>query len=163
MPKTPNDPVLDAELAAAIATALRPAHLSTGQRQSLRERILRRVRAPAPDGTYTVRADEREWIRVGPLTEIKILRRDWQENNQSLLVRLAPGAVIAAHGHSLEEECLVLEGEAMVGEHVFRAGDMHVARPGAIHDGLRTTTGCLLYIRSEIPANVPRPNQPGGS
>ena len=163
MPKTPRDPVLDAELAAAIATGLRPAHLSTGQRQSLRERILRRVRAPAPDGTYTIRADEREWIRVGPLTEIKILRRDWQENNQSLLVRLAPGAVIAAHGHSLEEECLVLEGEAMVGEHVFRAGDMHVALPGATHDGLRTTTGCLLYIRSEIPANVPRPNQPGGS
>jgi quercetin dioxygenase-like cupin family protein len=137
--------------------------LSAALRDSLRDRVLRRVRAPAPAHTFTIRGDEGEWIRLGPLTEIKILRRDWQANNQSLLLRAAPGAVIATHAHSQEEECLVLEGEAMIGEHVLRAGDTHIALPGAIHDGLRTTTGCLLYIRSEIPAEARRPSQPGGS
>ena len=60
-------------------------------------------------------------------------------------------------GHTQEEECVVLEGEVLIGEHCFRAGDVHIARPGATHVGLRTRTGCLLYIRSEIPPNVPRP------
>ena len=163
MVKKPSDSDLDSELAAAIATALNPAKLSAEQRELLRARILRRVRAPAPERTYTIRADEGEWIRVGPLAEIKVLRRDWQANNQSLLVRLAPGAVMRTHNHLQEEECLVLEGEARIGEHVFREGDVHVALPGAVHDGLRTSTGCLLYIRSEIPADLSRPNQPGGS
>jgi hypothetical protein len=51
----------------------------------------------------------------------------------------------------------VLEGEVMISEYTFRAGDVHVALPGATHSDLRTRTGCLLYIRSEIPPYVRRP------
>lgn len=163
MAKSRPDQDLSDELADALTIAVRPAELSDRQRASLRERILRRVRACAPERTFTVRSDEGEWIRVGPLSEIKILRRDWQANNQSMLVRLAPGAVVATHNHTQEEECLVLEGEVMIGEHVFRVGDAHFALPGATHTGLRTVTGCLLFIRSEIPPEPPCPAQPGGS
>lgn len=144
---------------AQLAGAVRPAELSAEQRDTLRDRILRRVRGPSPPNTYTVRAQEGEWVRTGPLSEIKVIRRDWATNNQSMLVRLAAGAEIATHTHTQEEECVVLEGEVMIGEHVFTAGDVHVARPGAVHVGLRTRTGCVLYVRSEIPEHVPRPSR----
>lgn len=123
----------------------------------MRERIARRVHEPAPAATYTIRSGEGEWIRTGPLSEIKLVRRDWAANNQSMLVRLAAGAEIATHTHTQEEECVVLEGEVMIGEHVFRQGDVHIARPGATHVGLRTRSGCVLYIRSEIPPGVAQP------
>lgn len=154
---------LDADEVAALAEALSPLELSSAQREAIRERVLRRVHAPPPEHTFTVRGEDGEWIRAGALSEVKILRRDWKANNQSMLVRLAPGAVIATHTHTQEEECVVLEGEAMIGEHVLRAGDVHIALPGATHAGLRTVTGCLLYIRSEIPREHPAPAQPGGS
>lgn len=157
MRKPPEIEPLTPEDEAALTSAVRPVELSARQRESMRERILRRVRAPAPADTFTVRSAEGEWTRTGPLSEIKIVRRDWKTNNQSMLVRMAAGAEVATHSHTQEEECVVLEGEVMIGEHVFRAGDVHVARPGATHVGLRTRTGCLLYIRSEIPPNVARP------
>ena len=147
---TPDDEQL-------VGGAVKPAELSAEQRERMRERILRRVREPAPENTYTVRVAEGEWVRTSPTSEVKLVRRDWSTNNQSMLVRLAPGAEIVTHSHTQEEECVVLEGEVLIGEHCFRAGDVHIARPGATHVGLRTRTGCLLYIRSEIPPNVPRP------
>jgi quercetin dioxygenase-like cupin family protein len=157
MRRLPEIESLTPEEEAALAAAIRPVELGAGQRERMRESILTRVRAPAPADTFTVRGQDAGWIRIGPLSEIRIVRRDWQTNNQSVLVRLAAGAEIAAHGHTQEEECVVLEGEVMIGEHVFRAGDVHIARPGATHAGLRTRTGCLLYIRSEIPPGTPRP------
>ncbi len=160
MRKVPDIETLTPEEEAKVAGAVRPVELSAEQRDDMRERILRRVREPSPPGTYTIRAEEGEWVRTSPLSEIKLLRRDWAANNQSMLVRLAAGAQIATHTHTQEEECVVLEGEVMIDEHVFRQGDVHVARAGAIHVGLRTSTGCVLYIRSEIPPDVPRPRQP---
>lgn len=157
MRRVPDIESLTPEEEEALAGAVRPREMSGRQRESLRARILRRVRAPAPADTFTVRSAEGEWTRTGPLSEIKVVRRDWRTNNQSMLVRMAAGAEVATHSHTQEEECVVLEGEVMLGEHVFRAGDVHIARPGATHVGLRTRTGCLLYIRSEIPPNVPRP------
>lgn len=144
----------------ALADAVRPVELSDAQRTSMRDRILRRVNQPPPEATYTVRGADGEWVRTSPLSEIKVVRRDWATNNQSMLVRLAPGAEIATHSHTQEEECVVLEGEVLIGEHCFRQGDVHIALPGATHVGLRTRTGCLLYIRSEIPPHIPRPADP---
>lgn len=161
MRKVPDIESLTPDEEEALARAAQPLEMGAAQRESLRAKILARVNAPPPADTYTVRSAEGAWTRIGPLAEIKLVRRDWQANNQSILVRLAAGAEVATHGHRQEEECVVLEGELMIGEHVFRAGDVHVARPGATHVGMRTRTGCLLYIRSEIPPEVQR--SPGGS
>lgn len=158
MRKVPDVEPLTPEEEKTLAGAVRPAEMGTQQREEVRARILRRVREPAPADTYTVRSAEGKWTRVGPLSEIKLVRRDWPNNNQSMLVRLTAGAEVATHSHTQEEECVVLEGELTIGEHVFRAGDVHIARPGATHVGMRTRTGCLLYIRSEIPPDVPRPS-----
>ena len=157
MRKIPDIESLTPEDESLIGGAVQPVELSAEQRDRMRECILKRVKEPAPENTYTVRAAEGRWIRTSPLSEVKLVRRDWSTNNQSMLVRLAAGAEVITHSHTQEEECVVLEGELQIGEHIFRAGDVHVARPGATHVGMRTRTGCLLYIRSEIPPDVPRP------
>ena len=72
--------------------------------------------------------------------------------NQTVLLRLQPNAVLHGHPHTLEEECLVLEGEISIGDHVIRQGDMHIAEPGCEHPDLTTTAGALLMVRSEIHA-----------
>jgi hypothetical protein len=57
---------------------------------------------------------------------------------------------IPVHSHNQEEDCLVLEGEVTVGEHVMRSGDWQRAQPGSTHADFWSKAGCLLFIRSEI-------------
>lgn len=68
---------------------------------------------------------------------------------------MEPGSRVPVHSHTQEEHCLVLEGEVRIGEHIMRSGDFHVALPGTAHEDFRTTTGCLLFIRAEIPQHLP--------
>lgn len=149
-----NRNVLDTDGLAAIAASITPVsgQLSTERKDAMRATLLARVDPPPPPGTRTVRAEKRQWINIAPLVEMKILRRDDEQNNQTVLLRLQPNAVLHGHPHTLEEECLVLEGEISIGGHVIRQGDMHIAEPGCEHPDLTTAAGALLMVRSEIHA-----------
>jgi quercetin dioxygenase-like cupin family protein len=148
---TPDD-VLDSASVTAISEALKPNPLTAERKESMRARILDRINTaiPAPEGTITVRADERGWIAVTPLIDIKVLYRDIQQNAQTMLWRVQPGASVPPHYHHLTEECLVLEGEIKVGDHTVRQGDMHIALAGHTHPMLESPTGALLLLRAEI-------------
>ena len=52
-----------------------------------------------------------------------------------------------AHVHHAVEECLVLEGEFMLGAHTLRAGDFELGRLGEEHPPATTRTGVLVYLR----------------
>ena len=148
--KTPIvDSMLDAETAAALASAIQPMELTASSRDSMRERILRRAVRPAPGGTNTLRLDEGIWTKFTPGIRIKILNRDPATGTQTFLMAMEPGSVLPAHPHALDEHCLVVEGEAWIDDHVLRRGDWHVAHAGALHSEVSTRTGCLLLIRSE--------------
>ncbi len=151
MTKHTDKPLLDANLCDALADGVRSVELSALQRVSMRERILKRVNVEPPQGTYTVRANEGEWLKVSDLVMVKTLRLDKANNSQTVLIRLMPGGEVVGHRHSQEEECLVLEGEALIGDHHLYQGDMHIAGPGSVHSAIRSRTGALLMIRSEIP------------
>jgi quercetin dioxygenase-like cupin family protein len=148
---------IDSELASTLAAGLQPAELGQGQRSALRERILERIRDPAPDGTFTLRATDPGWTAFNDLVQIRVLRRDEARMNQTILIRMQPGSVIDAHPHTQEEECYVIEGEIEIGDHCVRQGDMHVARPGTAHQRLLSRTGALLLVRMEIPAEGAHP------
>jgi len=141
---------LDSEVAAALAEALRPAELSARERDRMRARIVSRVKLAPPDGTLTVRAREGIWEDCAPGVQIKVLRKEPELSSMTYLVRMTPGSVAPAHSHSQEEHCLVLAGEACMGEHILHAGDWHVALPGSTHHNFSSRTGCLLLIRGEI-------------
>lgn len=131
-----------------LAAAVPPVAPSAG----LLDGVLARVRgqAPAPAGSLTVRAKAGDWRSLLPGITIKLLHEDLQAGRRVVLMRVAPGARYAAHGHTGDEECLVLEGEVRFGDLVLRAGDFHLARPGHRHPTATSATGCLLYISSAL-------------
>jgi mannose-6-phosphate isomerase-like protein (cupin superfamily) len=142
---------------ATLASALRPVRLSPAERKTSFERILARIHAPPPLDTVTIRGDEIPWERESPFRERKLLLRDFARNEQTYLVRLAPGHASRPHSHEVQEVVWVIEGEIQMGEHVFRAGDLHVAAQGSYHEEFKTVTGALVLIRGHIPPDVPRP------
>jgi quercetin dioxygenase-like cupin family protein len=147
--------VLDGVAVAAIADALRPAELSSARRNAMRERVAA-LPKDQPAQTTTVRAEDMEWTSFGPQVWVKLLRRDAARNLQMVLFRLEPGGVVPAHEHTREEECLVLEGEILIGTHRVGEGDLHIAHPGAAHGDITTRTGALVMVRSEIPPKLLR-------
>ena len=143
--------VIDPTTTERMVGAIAPAELSQSDRESLLDRIMARISAEPPQRTYTVRANDGTWIPVGPGVELKVLRMDREANSQTVLFRMQPGSQIVPHPHNQEEECLVMEGEILVGEHRVGKGDMHIAMPGAKHPPILAPRGALLCIRSEIP------------
>ena len=119
----------------------------------MRERILRRVQRVAPAGTSTLRAAHGPWTEFIPGVRMKIVDDDRQLGTQTYFIEMAPGTVIPAHPHTLDEHCLVIEGEAWIDDHLLSPGDWHVAKAGAIHSEVSSRTGCLLLIRSEAHTN----------
>lgn len=121
-----------------------------GRAGRLKARILERVRGAArPLDLLTIRAGEGAWIRLGPKVEMKPLREG--ADAFSFLLRLAPGAVLPPHGHDLDEECIVLEGEVQFGDIRVQAGDFHLAPRGVPHGLMRSRKGALLYLRGADP------------
>ena len=141
---------LDGDLLAELAGALRTDGLDASRRDAMRDRILGRLHAPAPDGTETLRGREMEWRNILPGVDMRVLRRDKENGIEMALYRMEPGSRFPPHEHAHDEECLVLAGEIHVGDHYVRAGDLHVAHAGAAHPVLGTDSGALLLIRSEI-------------
>lgn len=128
----------------------------------LRERLLRQARASKHAGLTTVLEDKEGWTKLGPLVEMKLLRSD--EESRSYLLKMHPGAVLPSHQHTLDEECLMLEGEVWIGDMHLGAGDYHVAAKGSSHGAVRTSTGGLAFMRGAHPedrvANGHRTNDP---
>jgi len=63
---------------------------------------------------------------------------------------MAPGASIQGHHHARAEECLVLEGDLMVGELRLNAGDYHVAGMGSMHPVLKSQGGAVMFVRGAV-------------
>ena len=143
--------VLDEATVRAIGEGLAPAELPAHRRAAMRERVMTFANGAPPENTETIRGEDLPWHQVFPNVWAKVMKRDVANNLQIMLFRMEPGGVVPAHAHNLDEECLVLEGEVLVGSHPVRKGDMHIARAGAKHPALWTRTGAVVMVRSEIP------------
>lgn len=152
MPRPPEHAdVLDESTVRAISEALLPTELATHRRAAMRARVMSLASDAPPANTETIRGEDLPWHQVFPHVWAKVMKRDVANNLQIMLFRMEPGGIVPAHSHNLDEECLVLEGEVLVGSHPVRKGDMHLARAGARHPDLWTRTGALVMVRSEIP------------
>ena len=54
------------------------------------------------------------------------------------------------HNHRAFEECLVLEGDFMLGDIKLSAGDFHCAAKSALHGETYTERGVTVYLRANI-------------
>ncbi|NWG39128.1 MAG: cupin domain-containing protein [Hydrogenophilaceae bacterium] len=139
-----SSPPLDADLLEAFAAAsapMTPDEQTTGR---MREKLFQRIHAPAPDYLF-VHSHEGEWVTLLRGVELKLLRQD--EISRSFLIRMKPGSRLPPHEHALEEESLVLEGDATINGVLCLPGDYHLAPKGKPHGWVTSEKGCLLFVR----------------
>jgi len=97
-------------------------------------------------GTQTRRAGTGAWTEMSPGVTYTILFEDPVAKRRSILVRALPGSNYGAHFHAEgHEECLVLEGDLIMGDLKLLAGDFHLAAKGSTHPAATTRSGCVLY------------------
>lgn len=141
--------VLDADVLAWLDQAVAPEPLDAAAQARVKQRLLRRLAAESTPRHLTVAPTEGEWQPFGPGITMKVLHHDGR--SLSYLLRLAPGAVLPAHHHPQDEECLVLEGEMQIGNTVVPAGGYHLGRKGVLHDRLTSPNGALIFLRGAVP------------
>ena len=159
MSKAPTDqPGSHADVLEALWAAVPGARLEQKRKARLRERVLQRASATAePESLmHILRNDQGEWRTFLPRIHLKLLRIDRERGTQTSLWRLDPGAVIPAHRHTGEEECLILEGGVSWDGVVYGPGDYLLARPGLLHTAFHSEQGALLMIRSELTPELDR-------
>ena len=105
--------------------------------------------APTPF-SITLRAAEGQWDEIVDGIHKKILFVDRDAGTVSFLLRFAPGAVLPSHPHSRTEECVMLEGDATVGDLRLVAGDYHAVSAGVPHPEIHSEAGALVYVRGEL-------------
>lgn len=121
----------------------------------LRDAVLRQIatiRPGEPEPTpppplYLQRAFDSSFEDT-PLPGVRrrVLRRDPQRRQVTMLLQLAAGAVIPRHVHDGPEESLILEGDLTVGGQLMREGDYQFAPAGSVHEEMRSENGCLALV-----------------
>lgn len=92
--------------------------------------------------------DDAEWQDFCPGVRIREL---WDGGvRRSVLVRMAAGARVNAHKHGLEEECLMLAGEAFIGDTLLRSGEYQLAPRGSRHGAIQTDVGALFFVHGSL-------------
>lgn len=123
--------------------------LPAAEEDALLERVRARVMGAVISQAqfHTVRPTEPGWQPMAPGVMRKLLFS--AGDAQSWLVRLSPGSAVPGHPHTIDEECVVLEGTLCIGDDiVLHAGDFHVGRKGSTHALATSDTGALVYLRA---------------
>ena len=83
--------------------------------------------------------------RAGTGVTYTVLFDDPAAKRRSMGVRALPGSTYESLHDQGHEECLVLEGDLMIGDLKLFAEVFHLAAKGSSHPTATTVSGCLLY------------------
>lgn len=112
--------------------------------------VLARIAKASAARLLTVPSSADDWQPFLEGIQLKVLHET--EGTMSYLLRLAPGAVLPAHRHPVDEECLVLEGSVRIGHEVLvESGGYHLAPGGRPHGQITSEGGALLFLRGAVP------------
>jgi hypothetical protein len=111
--------------------------------------------ATAPSATAAAAGPACGWARFLEGVDAAVLHADGDV--ASMLIKIAPGATLPDHGHGLDEDCFMLEGDMFLGDVLMRAGDYQWAHIGGQHVGISSDTGGLFYFHGAVPASEPAP------
>jgi len=141
--------MLDADLMEALCSGVAAAPIDAALAQRVKHLVMQRI-AALEDRHLTVPAADDRWQPFAPGVDIKVLHE--QDGVMSYLLRLAPGAVLPAHRHPMDEECVVLEGAVSIGDGlVVTAGGFHLAHGGTLHAPISSMHGAVVYLRGAAP------------
>jgi hypothetical protein len=168
-PPTSSD-ALDADIVAALTAAQADLPPNASGTESpevptdamlarVRQRLMQRIAQDSTPLHLTVPADDAQWRPFLPGIDRKMLHRHASTPGgppgglMSYLLRLAPGAVLPAHHHPVDEECVVLSGVLKIGNALeVPAGGFHMGRQNVAHEAITTELGAVIYLRGAAPA-----------
>jgi hypothetical protein len=115
----------------------------------VRSRVMAAINPRRGPASMTVLAADGPWEPVAPGVQRKPL---WSDGvTGSWMLRLDAGARLSGHDHTLDEECVVLEGYLHIApDVVLRPGDFHVVPKGNAHGDVSAPDGALLYLRGAL-------------
>ncbi len=144
-----DDLPLDDDLLEAIAADTLCEPVPAGLSSRVRHRLLERI-SQGESRHLTVQPSEDTWQAFQDGVMIKVLHE--ADGVMSYLLRLAAGAVLPAHRHPVDEECVVLEGSVRIGTQlVVGAGGFHLARKDALHAPITSDEGATIFLRGASP------------
>jgi quercetin dioxygenase-like cupin family protein len=139
---------LEAGAAACVPHAGAPALRAHDAGATLFLRLSCPPRPPHAPVSFPALHGEQGWqdfcrgVRIKPL---------WDGGERrSLLVRMRPGAWVGGHAHALEEECMMIDGEAFVGDTLLRRGEYQLAPAGSRHGAVTTDVGALFFVHGAL-------------
>ena len=147
----PSDdiPRIDADLIAELAANQAAEPMSPAIAARIKHRVLDRI-ARAETRHTTLHASDDSWQPFKQGVDIKVLNE--ADGVMSYLLRLAPGAVVDAHRHPIDEECVVMEGVVRIGDDlVVQAGGFHFAHKNTLHATITSEGGATMFLRGASP------------
>jgi anti-sigma factor ChrR (cupin superfamily) len=120
----------------------------------LRAKLLAQVKAAprtpglvfSQHGLMIARSVELDWQPLAPGVDVKTIFTDTDRRLNTMLVRMAPGAVYTAHHHVDVEELFMLSGDMTVAGVVLRAGDYCRGEAGTTHGITSSEAGCVMLV-----------------
>lgn len=102
---------------------------------------------PGAAESATVRAGDGRWVNAAPGVRMKKLSADRARGTVTLLMELAPHAVLPAHDHHGSEDSFVVAGSCRIGAVALEQGDFHHVESTAHHGNVVATgEGCTLLV-----------------
>ena len=152
LPSGTPDP--EAALGTDIRDAVSAAHAPTAPRDASIERVRSRLMKRIADDSTRLHekldAGEGEWRRFLPGIERKVLHVG--AGVMSYLLRFEPGAVLPAHRHPVDEECVVIQGRLRIGRDIdLGPGGFHRVGQGILDAPSTSDEGCVIYLRGAVP------------
>jgi anti-sigma factor ChrR (cupin superfamily) len=141
-------PLLDDDIAQALSAAHAPTD-DAAALERVRARLMKRIAADSVPHHLTLHADDGQWHRLLPGIERKVLFE--QGGVMSYLLRFAPGAVLPAHRHPVDEECVVLQGTLRIGPLVLPAGSYHRVPRDVLDADSTSDEGAIIFLRGAAP------------
>ena len=115
----------------------------------VRARVLKRIAAESAAYRDAVPAETLRWQPFLPGIERKVLHQSG--GIVCYLLKFAAGAVLPAHRHPVDEECVVLEGAVRVGSLTLAAGSFQKVRQNVLDGETVSDLGAVIYLRGAPP------------
>jgi len=131
-----------------------PAGCPTRELRSRRGATVYMRAAPRPVGepdraaAVTARGAAKPWDDFAPGIRRRMLWSDGAE--AAYLVRADAGAEVPAHGHRVDEECLMIDGDLYLGDILLRGGDYQLAPVGSRHGAHLAGSALTLLVRGDV-------------
>lgn len=152
-PADPNPALtslLDDGLIDALGCAHAPDTADVALVDRVRHRVLSRIAEDSNTHHLTVQPSAGDWLPLLPGIKRKLLHT--QGDTQSYLLHFAAGAVLPAHRHPKDEECVVIQGALRIGADLrVPAGGFHLAREGMVHAAITAETETVIFLRGAGP------------